>query len=120
MTLILALLVAAQPAALAPDRSDRDKSLDAHRKPAPMLDFCGPKPGQQIADLGAGGGYSTELWARSVGPKGKGFAQDTPNWDGPGLQKAGAARLARRAMKNTPHEMRGWDDPLPAGLHDLD
>ena len=118
--LILAVLVAAQPLALAPDRSDRDKSMDSHRKPVPMLAFCGPAPGQQVVDLGAGGGYSTELWARSVGPSGKVFAQDTPNWDGPGLQKAWATRLASPAMKNTTHEMRGWDDPLPAGLRNLD
>lgn len=31
-----------------------------------------------------------------------------------------APQLARPAVKNTTHEMRAWDDPLPAGLRNLD
>src|SRR5215210_6272819 len=45
----------------APDRDDADKKLDAGRHPAEMLTFFGVKPGQKIADLAAGGGYTTEL-----------------------------------------------------------
>jgi predicted methyltransferase len=48
------------------------------------------------------------------------IAQDTPNWDGPGLTKAWEARLAGPAMKNTTHVVRPWDDPLPPGSKDLD
>src|SRR2546427_11930186 len=74
----------------------------------------------RVGELGAGGGYSTELFARSVGPQGAVFAQDTPNWDGPGLTKAWQGRLARPVMKNTTHFIRQWDEPLPPDLKDLD
>jgi predicted methyltransferase len=104
----------------APDRTERDLSMDSHRKPVPMLAFFGPAPGMRIGELGAGGGYSTELFARAVAPGGTVVAQDTPNWDGPGLQRAWAARLARAAMKNTVHVIRQWDDPFPPEVKDLD
>src|SRR5262245_66287381 len=52
----------------APDRSAADKALDAGRHPAEMLTFFGVSPGMRVADLGAGGGYTTELLARTVGP----------------------------------------------------
>jgi len=104
----------------APDRTERDRAMDAHRKPVPMLAFFGVASGAKVAELGAGGGYSTELFARSVGPQGKVFAQDTPNWDGPGLTKIWQDRLARPAMKNTTHFIRQWDEPFPADLKDLD
>jgi predicted methyltransferase len=103
-----------------PDRTDRDRAMDAHRKPVEMLAFFGVAPGQRVADLGAGGGYSTELFARAVGPAGVVFAQDTPDWDGPGLKKAWEARLARPVMRNTTHSMRYWDDPLPPEAKNLD
>jgi len=104
----------------AADRTERDRSMDAHRKPVPMLAFFGVTSGARVGELGAGGGYSTELFARSVGPEGKVFAQDTPNWDGPGLTKAWQDRLARPVMKNTTHVIRQWDEPFPPDLKDLD
>lgn len=104
----------------AADRTERDRSMDAHRQPVQMLALFGVAPGMRVGELGAGGGYSTELFARVVGPEGAVFAQDTPNWDGPGLTKAWQDRLARPAMKNTTHVMRQWDDPFPADVKDLD
>lgn len=87
-------LDAAQAAAIvaAPDRSDRDKKRDEHRKPAELLVFVGIAPGMHVADLGAGGGYTSELLARAVGPTGSVIAQDTPHWgtpDDPGLVNSG-------------------------------
>src|SRR4051812_9338980 len=104
----------------AADRTERDRGMDAHRKPKEMLAFFGAQPGLHVAELGAGGGYSTELFARSVAPNGTVIAQDTPNWDGPGLQKLWQARLASPANKNVTHVMKQWDDPLPSGTKDLD
>src|SRR5205085_4555674 len=100
----------------AADRTERHRAMDAHRKPVPMLTFFGVAPGMRVGELGAGGGYSTELFARSVGPQGVVFAQDTSNWEGPGLTKAWEGRLAKPAMKNTTHFMRQWDEPFPADL----
>src|ERR1041384_2922283 len=76
----------ARAAVAAPDRSDKDRERDAFRKPVELLGFAGIAPGMHVADLGAGGGYTTELLARTVGPTGTVLAQDTPAWDGPGLQ----------------------------------
>ena len=102
----------AEQVVAAPDRTERDRSMDSHRKPAPMLTFFGLAPGVRVAELGAGGGYSTELFARSVGPSGAVYAQDTP--------KAWEMRLGRPALQNTKHFMRQWDDPLPPEAKDLD
>jgi len=104
----------------APDRTERDRSRDPHRKPVEMLAFFGVRPGMRVAELGAGGGYSTELFARAVGPQGTVYAQDTPDWSGPGLTKAWDDRLSHPALKNTTHFLRHWDDPLPADARDLD
>ena len=102
------------------DRTPQDKEMDSHRKPVQMLAFFGTSPGMRVGEVGAGGGYSTELFARSVGPSGAVFAQDTPNWDGPGLQKAWERRLSGPAMKNTVHFVRQWDEPFPSEVKDLD
>ena len=110
----------AQEIVAAPDRTERDRSMDEHRKPVPMLTFFEVAPGMRVAELGAGGGYSTELFARAVGPRGAVFAQDTPNWDGPGLRKVWEMRLARPALQNTTHVMRQWDEPLPPEANELD
>src|SRR4051812_42974560 len=54
-----------------PDRSAADRTNDVRRKPQQMLAFAGVAPGMRVLDLGAGGGYSTELMARAVGPQGR-------------------------------------------------
>ncbi|HYS09502.1 MAG TPA: SAM-dependent methyltransferase [Myxococcales bacterium] len=110
----------AQEIVAAPDRTERDRGMDVHRKPVPMLTFFQVAPGMRVAELGAGGGYSTELFARAVGPNGTVYAQDTPNWDGPALQKVWEMRLARPSLKNTKHFLRQWDDPLPPDAKELD
>jgi predicted methyltransferase len=104
----------------ATDRTERDRGMDAHRKAADMLRFFGPSPGMKVADLGAGGGYSTELFARAVGPSGSVIAQDPPAWDGAGLQRAWQARLASPANAKVTHVLRDWNDPLPPEATNLD
>ena len=104
----------------ASDRTERDRSMDSHRKPVEMLAFFGVAPGMRVAELGAGGGNSTELFARAVAPGGAVYAQDSPTWSGPGLTKAWEMRLPRPALKNTTHVMREWEDPLPPEARDLD
>src|SRR3982751_1424827 len=58
-----------------PDRSAADRTNDLRRKPAEMLAFIGVRPGSTVLDLSAGGGYTTELLARAVGPTGGGRGQ---------------------------------------------
>lgn len=102
------------------DRTEHDRKLDAGRKPVEMLQFMALSPGMHVADLAAGSGYTTELVARSVGPTGKVWSQDSPSWDGDDLKKIWVDRLKRPGLENTTHVMRAWEDPLPADAKDLD
>ena len=52
-------------------RPEADKANDANRKPAEMLAFAGVSPGMKIAELNAGAGYFTRIFAKAVGPNGK-------------------------------------------------
>ena len=60
------------------DRSAADRTNDLRRKPEQMLAFIGLRPGMQALDLSAGGGYTTELLARAVGPSGRVYGQSAP------------------------------------------
>jgi predicted methyltransferase len=61
-----------------PDRSAADRTNDIRRKPDQMLAFIGVRPGMVALDLSAGGGYTTELIARAVGPTGRVYGQSAP------------------------------------------
>ncbi len=103
----------------APDRSEADRVADKRRDPLPFLAFAALQPGMKVLDMGAGGGYSTELVARVIGPTGTVYGQNPPD----SFERARAA-FARRAetpaMKNAVALLRAYDDPVPADLHDLD
>lgn len=58
-----------------PDRSAADRTNDQRRHPEDILAFIGPRPGLIALDVSAGGGYTTELLARSIGPTGKVYGQ---------------------------------------------
>jgi predicted methyltransferase len=104
----------------APDRDAADKKLDAGRKPGELLAFAGIKPGMKVADLAAGGGYTTELLARAVGPTGVVYGQNSPMIVEKFAAKPWAARLAKPADKNVVKVTREFDDPLPPEAKDLD
>ena len=53
------------------ERPKADFKKDKLRKPAEILPFSQIKPGDTIYEIGAGGGYTTELMARVVGKSGK-------------------------------------------------
>lgn len=75
-----ALLTKAQIASLlaSPDRTATDRTNDLRRKPDQMLDFIGIRAGMVALDLSTGGGYTTELLARAVGPMGSAYGQSQP------------------------------------------
>ena len=103
----------------APDRSDADRKADQRRDPLPFLAFAAARPGMKVLDMGAGGGYSTELMARAVAPNGIVYAQ----FPAEAFERARnnfAARMNNPAMKNVVLLSRPFDDPMPADLRDLD
>ena len=61
-----------------PDRGAADRTNDHRRKPEQMLGFIGIRPGMTALDLSAGGGYTTELLARAIGPSGMVYGQSRP------------------------------------------
>jgi predicted methyltransferase len=110
----------AQSIVAAPDRTDRDRALDPGRKPADTLAFVQVSPGMRVGELGAGGGYTTELLARAVAPDGVVYAQNPPAFVSSFLKEVWPARLSRPAMKNVVRVDRDFDDPFPPEAKDLD
>lgn len=102
----------------APDRADADRQTDQRRDPVKLLAFTGVKMGMTVLDMGAGGGYSTELMARAVGPTGKVYGQDYET--GPRAKERFEARMKTDAMKNVVALARPFDDPLPGDVSNLD
>src|SRR2546426_2094305 len=102
----------------APDRSAADRETDKRRDPAKLLAFTGVRAGMKVLDMGAGGGYSTELMARAVGPTGIVYGQNAANFER--AVAALAARTQTPAGKNITPLARPFDDPLPPDVRDLD
>ncbi len=123
-----ALLIATPSAAMAqdyaalvaaPDRSEADRQTDQRRDPVKLLAFTGVKTGMMVLDMGAGGGYSTELMARAVGPSGKVYGQDSAATNARARERF-VARMKTPAMGNVVEVIRNFDDPLPADVRDVD
>lgn len=103
-----------------PDRTDADRALDLGRHPADMLAFFGVHPGEQVAELGAGGGYTTELLARAVTPGGVVYGHNTPEILEKFASAAWTARLARPACREVVGLTSPFESPFPGSVHDLD
>jgi predicted methyltransferase len=104
----------------AADRSEADRKLDGGRHPGEMLAFFGVAPGMKVAELGAGGGYTSEMLARAVGPKGSVYAQNNKFILEKFADKPWSERLAKPVMKNVIRVDREFDDPLPPEATGLD
>jgi len=107
-------------AVAAADRDDKDRALDAGRKPAEMLAFFKVAPGQKLGELFAGPGYSTELMARVVGDNGKVYAQNTKEILDRFARKPLEERMARPAMKNVVSVEQPAETPFPPEAKNLD
>jgi predicted methyltransferase len=105
---------------LDPDRLEADRALDAGRHAEELLAFFEVGPGLRLGELGAGGGYSTELVARAVGERGQVFAQNSRVVLERFAAKPWADRLQRPAMRNVVRVDREFDDPFPPEARDLD
>ena len=92
-----------------PDRSAADRTNDVRRKPEQMLAFIGVRQGMVALDLSAGGGYTTELLARTVDPGGRVYAQ-VPRAPSAGL----TARMAKPVLSNATVIAQPFENPAPA------
>ncbi len=107
-------------AVAAADRSAEDRALDAGRKPTEVLEFFDIKPGMHVAELFAGGGYTSELLARVVGDKGVVYAQNNKFALEKFAEAPWSARLQKPVMKPVVRVDRELDDPLPPEAKNLD
>ncbi|HTI86631.1 MAG TPA: methyltransferase [Alphaproteobacteria bacterium] len=102
-----------------PGRSDADRTSDKRRDPVKLLAFTGARPGMTVLDMGAGGGYSSDIVARAVGPTGKVYAQNAPEF-----ADRMKDRLAQRNATVPAHNIvavgRPFDDPVPPDVKNLD
>ena len=100
-----------------PDRSAADRANDLQRKTDQMLEFIGIRSGMVVLDLSAGGGYTTELLARAVGPAGRVYGQSTPlsapPSERPSSPQALALRAKNSALVNIVPVVRPFEDPIP-------
>jgi predicted methyltransferase len=104
----------------AADRSEKDRKLDSGRKPGEVLAFFKVAPGQKIGELFSGGGYTTELIARTVGDRGKVYAQNTKDVLDKFARAPLTERLALPAMHNTVLVEQPIETPFTAGTKNLD
>jgi len=107
-------------AVAAADRSDADRALDAGRYPAETLAFFEIRPGMRVAELGAAGGYTTELLARAVGPTGRVYGQNPKFILDRFAEKPWSERLAKPVNARVVRVDREFEDPLPLEAKDLD
>jgi len=106
-----------------PDRSAADRTNDQRRHPEEMLVFIGLKPGLIALDLSAGGGYTTELLARSIGPTGKVYGQSRPRPATPAPTPAapeGNANPSAAPSAAAPPPPAAAPRPSPVALADRD
>jgi predicted methyltransferase len=108
---------AIQAAVDSPDRPAADKQRDEGRRPAIVLQFFGIRPGQTLIEYIATGGSTAEVLARVVGPKGKVYMQNTPDFftrpagpNGMSPTKLVEDRLANNRLPNVVRLDRPLDD----------
>lgn len=111
---------AVRSAVVAQERTDADRALDAGRRPLEVLSFFNIAPGQRVAELFAGGGYTAELLARSVGPTGRVYAQNNLFILDRFARAPLAERVARVSLAQLVPVERELEDPLPPEAAPLD
>src|SRR5262245_18178721 len=97
----------------AADRTEADRTNDVRRQAPQLLAFIDARPGMRVLDLGAGGGYTTELLARSVAPTGHVYAQNNAYFVDNILKGRFDARLGTPAMRNVSHHTLEFENPVP-------
>lgn len=91
---------AIQAAVDSPDRPAKDRTRDANRHYAELLEFFGVRPGMTVLELFAAGGNTAEVLARAVGPQGKVYMQNPPWYYERAGRKSVEERLANNRLPN--------------------
>ncbi len=93
-----------------------DPSRDAWQQPEAVVQRLAVKPGQVVADIGAGSGYFSRRFATAVGPAGKVLAVDIE----PGLLEYVRDRAEREGQANLLTVLASETDPrLAPGSVDM-
>jgi ubiquinone/menaquinone biosynthesis C-methylase UbiE len=85
-----------------------DPARDAYQKPDDVLTALGLRPGEVVADIGAGSGYFTMRFARAVGETGRVYAVDIS----PDMVRHLNRRLRDADTRNVVTMLSDPDDPL--------
>ena len=85
-----------------------DPARDAWQKPDDVLKALALKPGEVVADIGAGSGYFTVRFARAVGDAGRVYAVDVS----PDMVRHLNRRLRDAGIRNVSTVLADPDDPL--------
>jgi predicted methyltransferase len=101
-----------------PDRTATDLTNDKRRHPADILGFLAIAPGITALDLSAGGGYTTELLARSIGPTGKGYGPSRPRPAAPPPKPANPEGNSNPTVKADAPPPPAGPRPSPEALAD--
>ena len=101
------------------DREAADREVDPRRAQPRLIAMTGVRPGMRVLDMGAGGGYTTEMLARAVGSTGKIYAQDSKETIGR-VRERFDGRMKKAVMAPVERIVRDFDDPLPPGVGGLD
>lgn len=97
----------------APDRSEADRTNDVRRKARDMLAFIDARPGMRVLDMGAGGGYTSELLARIAGSSGRVYAQNHEYFMQNFVKDRFAQRLKSYSGTNLSLVVQPFEAPLP-------
>lgn len=85
-----------------------DPKRDAYQKPNEVMEALAVKPGEIVADIGAGSGYFTMRLAHHVGPAGRVYAVDV----NPDMIRHVNGRVRDAGLLNVVPILAAPDDPL--------
>jgi ubiquinone/menaquinone biosynthesis C-methylase UbiE len=85
-----------------------DPARDAYQKPDEVVKALGLRPGEVVADVGAGTGYFAARFARAVGEAGRVYAVDVS----PDMVRRLNRRLRDAGLRNVFSVLAEPDDPL--------
>ena len=103
---------AIQAAVDSQERLPKDRTRDANRHYAEIMEFFGVRPGMTVIELFAAGGNTAEVLARTVGPEGKVYMQNPQFF----YDRAGTKPIEERLANNRLPNVVRLDKPL----NDLD